>query len=292
MRPKPHDWRPVGVPLPSAKPAESACFRASVRVARARPSRREGRFAPDEGRPTRPPVPLGPSGRDVFSVSEQSVLSRPRCVVDGSRTRDTQVMSLVLYPLSYHEPVPPRFRIPARNTPRRPSEDGAKRAAGPTGPAACLKIEAAHSAPQSPPVGLEPTPIFRGLPLPNASQRARSLPPSFLFVVRLRESGSSVHEPGRSRLALPDNRSLGYAKAQTPRPPRVFARRATFEAIEADRTAEPHGSLLGRNSPVAAARETAGGRRTEPSRIRLKDWANSMPRYRRPRKRLETRSPD
>jgi hypothetical protein len=34
----------------------------------------------------------------------------------------------------------PRFRIPARNTPRRPSRDGERRAASPTGPAACLKI--------------------------------------------------------------------------------------------------------------------------------------------------------
>jgi hypothetical protein len=58
--------------------AESACFRASVRVAPARPSRRGGRTSPDEGQPTRPPVPLGPSGRDVFSVPEQSVFSRLR----------------------------------------------------------------------------------------------------------------------------------------------------------------------------------------------------------------------
>ena len=47
-------------------------------------------------------------------------------------------------PLSYHDLAPPRFRIPARNTPRRPSKDGARRAAGPTRPAACLKIPAAR----------------------------------------------------------------------------------------------------------------------------------------------------
>ena len=97
MRPKPHDMRHVCVPIAvgegrrnpraSGRPfaLHSPGFRAATR-----------RFSPDEGRPTRPPVPLGPIGRDVSSVPEQSVLSRPRRVVDGSRTRDTQVMSLVL----------------------------------------------------------------------------------------------------------------------------------------------------------------------------------------------------
>jgi hypothetical protein len=50
-------------------------------------------------------------------VSEQSVPSRSRRVVDGNRTRDNQVMRLVLYPLSYHDLILPRFRIPIRNTP-------------------------------------------------------------------------------------------------------------------------------------------------------------------------------
>jgi hypothetical protein len=50
-------------------------------------------------------------------VPEQSVPSRSRRVVDGNRTRDNQVKHLVLYPLSYHDLILPRFRIPARNTP-------------------------------------------------------------------------------------------------------------------------------------------------------------------------------
>jgi hypothetical protein len=78
MRPKPHDSRRVGVPLPSAKGGGIRVLQ-GVRSRRTRPSvASRGRFSPDEGRPTRPPVPLGPSGRDVFSVPEQSVFSRLR----------------------------------------------------------------------------------------------------------------------------------------------------------------------------------------------------------------------
>jgi hypothetical protein len=69
-------------------------------------------------------------------VSEQSVPSRSRRVVDGNRTRDTQVKHLVLCPLSYHDLIVPRFRIPARYTPRQTSHRSGRSAAGPTRPAA------------------------------------------------------------------------------------------------------------------------------------------------------------
>lgn len=54
-------------------------------------------------------------------------------------------MSLVLYPLSYHEPAPPRFRIPARDTPSPIARRRGGRAAGPTEPAACLQRDAGGS---------------------------------------------------------------------------------------------------------------------------------------------------
>ena len=60
--------------------AESACFRASVGVALARPSRREGRFSPDEADRRGRPSPSGPVV-ETFSASRSSRSSADRGVL-------------------------------------------------------------------------------------------------------------------------------------------------------------------------------------------------------------------
>ena len=101
--------------------------------------------APGQARADRSgrPFPSGPNGRDVFSIPEQSVLSRPRRVVDGSRTRDIQGnprCSTSELP----RPGPAPVSIPCKeHAPPTVGRRG-RRASGPTGPAACLIIGAAE----------------------------------------------------------------------------------------------------------------------------------------------------
>ena len=122
---------------PIALPSHGSC---------ARWARRTGRRPTDPS--AGPPQALMVESPTVVDVSADRLLSRSLRVVDGSRTRDTQGYSLVLYQLSYHDLVSPRFRFPVRNTPSPTVPRRGRRAAGPTRPVACLKET---------PVGVEPT---------------------------------------------------------------------------------------------------------------------------------------
>ena len=136
MRSKPHDMR-RRLPSPCRRRRCGIRVLQGVRSRRTRPAVAPRRTL-QSGRGPTDAAARSPRAQwsRRYTASRSSRFSADRGVVDGSRTRDTQVISLVLYPLSYHDLAPPRFRIPARNTPRRPSEDGARRAAGPARPAA------------------------------------------------------------------------------------------------------------------------------------------------------------
>ena len=130
--------------------AESACRGASDRAADARMgivskdnAERLRRRTEPIGRPLRAEVM-----KRFSDVSERWFFSPSRRLVDGIRTRYTRSQYPVLYPLSYHSLVPSWFRFPLRYTPGPIVNRRGGRAAGLTGPAACLKET---------PVGVEPT---------------------------------------------------------------------------------------------------------------------------------------
>lgn len=121
-RPKPRNERRPGVPVPTAKGSGIRVLQ-GVRGRRTRSALapRTTLLTERELTDTAARPPRAQWSRRVQRLGGRFLSDRG--VVDGSRTRDTQVKHLVLCPLSYHDQVPPRFRFPARNTPCPTPED-------------------------------------------------------------------------------------------------------------------------------------------------------------------------
>ena len=125
MRPKPHDVRHVCVPLPSAKGGGIRVLQ-GVRSRRTRPAV-ASRVTLQSGRGPTDPAARSPRAQWLRRCQRPGAVgSQPTAACCGreSNPRHPGYEPGAL-PLSYHDLVPPRFRIPARNTPRRPSGDGA-----------------------------------------------------------------------------------------------------------------------------------------------------------------------
>ena len=135
LRRERRDVRPSASPCRRRRVPESACFRAPVRVARARPSRPRGRSSAGESRPIQPTVPLGPLLRRF--QRPRAVGYQPTAAFCGRESNprhpgyEPGALSAEL-PRPGPAPVPNPCTEHAQPTVRRRG----RRAAGPTRPAA------------------------------------------------------------------------------------------------------------------------------------------------------------